>query len=477
MRGFPKFNIPVGVMLHEYQKKAVENWMNFNCSGIFDMCTGSGKTYTALAAMVKFANVNNDKIAVFIVCPYIHLVSQWEEDVRNWCTVPIIIAHSKYKGDWKFDMRKAYRKFKRYDEPFVCITTNDTFAGNDMQVFIKRLDESKKTLLIVDEAHNFGSKYMINVMPWNIKNRIALSATIKRYMDKNGTSKINEYFGKKCIKYSLEQAIADGNLVHYEYYPVTVALTTYELEKYRELSIKLKKYIIEEKGKIKISDAGKMVIYERTRLLAGAKNKINLLMRLFEDYKNDNNILVYCGATSVEDEETGKVYRQVDYVTKKLQIDYQMSVKRFTAEEDLNERENIKKYFAEGQYQVITAIKCLDEGVNIPGIRTAFIMSSSRNPKEFIQRRGRLLRKSNNKKKAVIYDFITLPRKLDNVLPTDIEEDKNIIVGEIARMQEFGRLADNPEDTDYLINQIMETYEFYFDAVEEMQKLEEYYGE
>ncbi len=472
-----QFSIPNGIILHDYQKDAVNNWVNFDYQGIFDMCTGSGKTYTALSAMVKFANDNDDKIAVFIVCPYIHLVSQWEEDVKEWCAAPIIIAHSKAKNDWKLEMRKAYKKFRRDDKPFVCLTTNDTFASEDMQMFVQRLDEKKKVLLIADEAHNFGSAHMINVMPWNIKSRIALSATIKRYMDKNGTGKIGEYFGKKCITYSLEQAITDGNLVHYEYHPVPVALTVYELEKYRELSRKLKKYVIVKNGKMKISDAGKPVIYERTRLLAGAENKIELLMKLFEDYKNDNNILVYCGATGVEDDKTGKVYRQVDYVTKKLQVDYQMSVKRFTAEEDLKDRENIKKYFSEGQYQVITAIKCLDEGVNIPGIKTAFIMSSSRNPKEFVQRRGRLLRKSKNKKKAVIYDFITLPREPDNIRQNDIEEDKTIIVGEVARMQEFGRLADNPEDTDYLINQIMEAYEYYFDAEEEMQRMEEYYGE
>ena len=104
-------------------------------------------------------------------------------------------------------------------------------------------------------------------------------------------------------------------------------------------------------------------------------------------------------------------------------------------------------------------------------------MSSSRNPKEFVQRRGRLLRKSDNKKKAVIYDFITLPRELDNVIPKDIEEDKTIIVGEVARMVEFGRLADNPEVADNLINQIMTSYDYFFDAEEEMEKMEEYYGE
>lgn len=318
---------------------------------------------------------------------------------------------------------------------------------------------------------------MINVMPWNINNRIALSATVKRHMDKNGTNKIIEFFGEKCIEYPLERAIDEGNLVHYDYFPIPVALSDYELAKYKQLTQKLKNYIIVKNGKMKISEAGKPVIYERTRLLAGAERKVPLLMELFQNYKKDNNMLVYCGATSVEDEETGEILRQIDLVTKKLQTDYHMSVKRFTAEENLKERQNIKTYFAQGMYQVVTAIKCLDEGVNIPGIKTAFIMSSSRNPKEFVQRRGRLLRKSDNKKKAVIYDFITLPREIDNVIPSDIEEDKTIVVGEIARMVEFGRLSDNPEVTDDFVNQIMTAYNYFFDAEEEMEKMEEYYGE
>ena len=202
-----------------------------------------------------------------------------------------------------------------------------------------------------------------------------------------------------------------------------------------------------------------------------------MLMELIENYRTANNILVYCGATSVEDDDIGEDVRQIDLVTKKLRTEYQMSVKRFTAEENLKERKNIKKYFEQGMYQAITAIKCLDEGVNIPGIQTAFIMSSSRNPKEFVQRRGRLLRKSNNKERAVIYDFITLPRNLDDVLPMDIEEDRTIIVGEIARMTEFGKLCDNPEVTDDLVNQIMTAYGYFFDVDEEMEKMEEYYGE
>lgn len=478
LRSQQKYHVPDDILMHLYQEQAVQEWLIKEHKGIFDMCTGAGKTYTALYAMVQLAKECEEKLAVFIVCPYIHLVSQWEEDVERWCSVPIIIAHSKSPNkDWKLDMMKSYKRFRKEGSPFVCITTNDTFAGEDIQAYIKRFNSDQNILLIVDEAHNFGSLQMINVMPWNINNRIALSATVKRHMDKNGTNKIIEFFGEKCIEYPLERAIDEGNLVHYDYFPIPVALSDYELAKYKQLTQKLKNYIIVKNGKMKISEAGKPVIYERTRLLAGAERKVPLLMELFQNYKKDNNMLVYCGATSVEDEETGEILRQIDLVTKKLQTDYHMSVKRFTAEENLKERQNIKTYFAQGMYQVVTAIKCLDEGVNIPGIKTAFIMSSSRNPKEFVQRRGRLLRKSDNKKKAVIYDFITLPREIDNVIPSDIEEDKTIVVGEIARMVEFGRLSDNPEVTDDFVNQIMTAYNYFFDAEEEMEKMEEYYGE
>lgn len=473
-----KFKIPEGIVLHYYQEQAVQNWQIQKYKGIFDMCTGSGKTYTALSAMVELGKRFENKIAVFIVCPYIHLVSQWEEDVEQWTSVPIIIAHSKSPDlRWKENILKAYKRFRKDGSPFICITTNDTFSGDEIQQYITRFNEKQKVLLIVDEAHNFGAQRMIKVMPWNINYRIALSATIKRYMDKTGTSKIQEYFGEKCIEYKLERAIKEGNLVHYDYFPIPVYLSENELGRYRVLSQKLKKYVIIKNGKMKISDAGKPIIFERTRLIAGAENKVALLLDMFKEYASENNILIYCGATSVEDDITGEEKRQIDLVTERLQLKYGMSVKRFTAEENLIERQNIKKYFEQGMYQVITAIKCLDEGVNIPGIRIAFIMSSSRNPKEFVQRRGRLLRKSDNKKKAVIYDFITLPRNLENVLPYDIDEDKTIIVGEVARMLEFGRLSDNPELADNLINQIMTAYDYFFDAEEEMERMEEYYGE
>lgn len=427
-----KFHMPDYVKMRGYQDTANDQWFKQHCKGIYSMCTGAGKTFTALAAMVRLAEQLNDKLAVFIVCPYIHLVSQWEEDVIEWAPIPII-AHSKSTTPrWEDRLKQACRRFRKEGAPFVCITTNDTFSGPKVQPYVTKFTEDDNILFIVDEAHNFGSETLSSIMPEQFKYRIALSATIERHMDRAGTARLFRFFGDEVINYGLEDAIRDKALVPYDYFPIPVYLQNDELNTYQQLTRELKKYLIQKNGKLRVSEAGKFIVYQRTRLLAGARGKVALLMELMGDYRDKKNILVYCGATMAEDEDSGEESRQIDLVTQKLRSEYGMSVQRFTAEEDLKERQNIKEYFQDGLYQVITAIKCLDEGVNIPGIQTAFILSSSRNPKEFIQRRGRLLRRSEGKNKAVIYDFVTLPRDLDDVLPTNYNEDKSIILGELS---------------------------------------------
>lgn len=471
------FRIPEEVSLRKIQKKAVDNWLAKGCKGIFSMCTGSGKSYTALACMVALARKNREQLAVFIVCPQIHLVGQWEEDAKNWGPKPII-AHSQSKNrHWKEDLIRAYKQFRNHGESFVCITTNDTFSGETIQQIVRRLKEEQNVLIVIDEAHNFGAKNLASCLPYNIKNRIALSATIERYRDRKGTQALVEYFGEKCIEYDVKQAIDDGALTRYRYFPIPIYLEADELYEYQILTEKLKKFIIEENGKLKISKDGELLLFKRSRVLAGARNKPERLISLMEKYKKEGHILVYCGATSMEDEETGELGRQIDEVTTKIRKELHMTAQRFTAEEDLKERERIKNLFNDGLIQAVTAIKCLDEGVNIPSIRTAFIMASTRNPREFIQRRGRLLRRSPNKDYAEIYDFVTLPRELACVSPLDYDKDRNIIIGEMARIHEFGKLSDNPAQAEGMINQIMRAYDVYLDIEEEMQQMEEEYDE
>ncbi len=466
------FRIPKEVTLREVQKEAVSNWFNQSGRGIFAMCTGAGKSFTALACMTDLARKADNQLAVFIVCPQIHLTGQWEEDEVNWGPLPII-AHSQAKNrQWRDNLITAYKRFRNKGEPFVCITTNDTFAGVDISAIVSRMKAEQNVLLIIDEAHNFGAESLVKCLPENIKYRIGLSATIERHGDGKGTQALFDYFGEKCIVYDVKQAIEDGALTKYRYYPVPIYLEDDELREYQKLTEKLKKFLINEDGKIKISKDGEQLLFQRARRLAGARRKPETLISLMRERKNEGHILVYCGATTMEDEETGELERQIDGVTEMIRTELHMTARRFTAEEDLKERQEIKRLFSEGSCQVVTAIKCLDEGVNIPSIRTAYIMASTRNPREFIQRRGRLLRRSPNKDYAEIYDFVTLPRELSLVEFGDYDKDRSILLGEMARIHEFGKLSDNPAQAENMMNQIMDAYGVYVDIEEEMEKLE-----
>ena len=267
----------------------------------------------------------------------------------------------------------------------------------------------------------------------------------------------------------MDRAIAEKKLTPYKYYPIPVYLTEVEYEEYERLTKEISKNIVKAKGgKVKLTEYGKIVAMKRARLVAAASGKLEALREAILPYRDDNYILVYCGAASIfqEDEYGAKdeddELRQIDLVTNMLGNDLGMKVSQFTSKEDMDERMILKQEFAKGDnLQALIAIKCLDEGVNIPQIRTAFILASTTNPKEYIQRRGRVLRLAEGKECAEIYDFITLARPLEDVqsLPVEYTQyDKSLVVRELARMEEFARIADNPIDSHELIWDIREAY-------------------
>ena len=471
--------LPEGNLLRDYQLEAITNWKEHQYRGIFDMATGTGKTYTALGAISRLGEEVDGKLAVLIVCPYIHLVGQWEEDVVKWGMHPIIAHSQSTTRNWKQKLINAFKVFRNKGKPFICITTNATYCDKDIQTILQAVTEDMNFLLVVDEAHNFGAERISHLLHEQIRYRLALSATIERHMDEEGTERIFRYFGERCITYSLETAIANGNLVEYEYHPVYAFLSQSEFQQYRKLTRQIRNCVEMENGKQVINEAGQMLLFKRSRLLAGAGSKIEVLRDLLEDYRREKYILVYCGATNVEIEESSaedpKIEKQIRYITKMMNQELDIATHQFTSEENLKERNLIKECFADGDYQAITAIRCLDEGVNIPDIRTAFILASSRNPKEFIQRRGRLLRTAPGKDKAVIYDFVTLPRRFDEIVFGDFEEDRSIVLGEMARIYEFGRLAMNRLEADHVLDELQDVYGVTIDIEDYMQMEEDYY--
>ena len=307
----------------------------------------------------------------------------------------------------------------------------------------------------------------------HIPYRLALSATIDRHGDEEGTQKLYDYFGEKCIEYSLGDAINSGMLVPYRYYPVIVSLTADEREIYSELTAKIRKGVHRDKhGNINFTEQAKMLLLKRARLVAGASEKISTLRQIIADFKDDNQILVYCGATTLRDIDyregipSAEEVRQIDAVVKMLGNELDMRVSKFTSEEDADERERIKKSFAEGRHlQALVAIRCLDEGVNIPSIRTAFILASSTNPKEYVQRRGRVLRTFPGKTHAVIYDFVTLPFALDEADEMNVDDWRSLAKRELARVKAFATDASNPFESDSLASKIQTR--FNLDANEE----------
>ena len=458
--------VPFGVRLHDYQEDAIDSWAKNDYCGIFDMATGTGKTFTGLGAAARLFK-DKKKAAIIIVCPYQHLVEQWVEDILKFNMLPTIGYSASKQSDWKKRLQNDIMDFKLgIIKSFCFVTTNATFSSEYVQTQLNKL--GKNTLLIVDEAHNFGATNLRLTLNPKFEYRLALSATLDRHGDAEGTQSLYDYFGEKCIEYSIERAIRENKLTPYYYYPCVVYLTENELEKYRDISKRIAKQCHKSKsGKLEITELGKKLLIERSRIVAGAYNKVDLLKDLIQEYKDDSHILVYCGAARNTDfssdvsESDTEGERQIVSVSKMLGNELGMKVTHFTSSESAIEREQIKEQFANvDPYQAIVAIKCLDEGVNIPSIKTAFILASSTNPKEYIQRRGRVLRKAPNKPFAKIYDFITLPMPLDYV-NGDSEMarlDLGLIRREIVRMKEFGEISKNPSEADKLIKELSEIY-------------------
>lgn len=463
--------IPEGFELRDYQVEAIDKWEEQDFKGIFDMATGTGKTYTGLGAAARLSKRLEDRLALIIVCPYQHLVEQWVEDIVLFGMKPIIGYSSSIQRSWKKNLESAIRdqKLKVRKREFFCfVTTNATFSSEFVQNQLSKIRSD--ILLMVDEAHNFGADNLRRLLLPNYKYRLALSATLDRHGDPEGTEALYRYFGGKCIEYSLEKAIGEGKLTPYKYYPVIVSLSDIELQEYDNLTTQIAKCLTKDKrGKAVLSEKGKRLALQRSRLVAGASGKIQALEKYIMPYIEDKHILVYCGATTVFDgnQENMQIdndeIRQIDLVTDLLGNKLHMKVSQFTSKENVEERNILKREFADGSnLQALIAIKCLDEGVNIPKIKTAFILASTNNPKEYIQRRGRVLRLAEGKDYAEIYDFITLPRKLDEVTGITEEQMKReltLVKNELCRAEEFARIALNSVTASAIIDDIRTAYD------------------
>ena len=431
--GIPR--LPQDLKLRDYQKEAVVSWLQNKGRGTLKMATGSGKTIIALAISVELYQKIGLQVLI-IICPYQHLVLQWQRECQNFNLKPIIAMNRL--GSWQANLTNQLYNIHAKKQSFLTIiTTNSSLIGEGFHSQVKFLPE--KTLIVGDEAHNLGSTRFNDSLPRNVGLRLALSATPQRYYDELGTDALIDYFGKIITpEFTLEDAIKKGALVPYLYYPIFVELTESESFLYAKLTKRIG-WALNENSNWENNDNLTSLLTKRSRLIGTAVNKLTALKSLMQNRLSTTHTLFYCGDGQVENYHRD-YNRQIAAVTRILGKELGFKVNTYTAETPISEREELRTQFEKGILQGLVAIRCLDEGVDIPAIKTAVILASTNNPRQFIQRRGRILRPDPGKKQATLFDMIVIPPKLDR---QTWEIEKKLLDKELIRFIEFAELADN----------------------------------
>ncbi len=430
--------MPQCIQLRQYQQQAVANWFANKGRGTLKMATGSGKTITALAIACELYQKINLQV-LLVVCPYRHLVTQWNRECQKFGLKPILAFENV--NIWQSQLSTALYNVRSGNQRFLTvITTNSTLMGDGLQSQLKYFPD--KTLIVGDEAHNLGAPRLEQSLPRRVGLRLALSATPERYFDEQGTQFLFNYFGPVLQpELTLADAIQQKALVHYLYYPILVDLTEAESYAYARLTKRIG-WALASKEDGADNDLTSLLM-QRARLVGAAANKLEALRQLMVERLQTTHTLFYCGDGSVEGAVSDESSRQLAAVVKMLGAELGYRVNTYTAETPLAEREDLRRQFERSELQGLVAIRCLDEGVDIPAIQTAVILASSGNPRQFVQRRGRILRPHPGKQRATLFDMIVMPPDLDR---ETWEVERNLLRKELRRFVEFADLADNPGD-------------------------------
>jgi len=471
----PHFPYPTGP--REYQKKAFDSWKKSQC-GLFNMATGTGKTLTSLNCLLQIYKQFGYYKAIILV-PTVTLVEQWEKECRKFDFQHIVKVCSKNK-DWKGEIDRLTMKenFNPTNSPinYIVISTYASFARNN--VFHDLISLSKKCLLIADEAHNMGSKRIldrIDSVGERFKRRIGLSATPERQFDEKGNKELRRFFNsenKYTFVFSMEEAIKNKFLCEYYYFPHVVRLCDDEMYDYMEISQKLGKIYRYNGGHLDLDDEiVRALLLKRRRIIHKARNKQDAFKNIIEErYKERGNLkytLVYV-PEGLKPDPVADVYDSSDVVEDDMEADKLIdeytqivmnvsnttTVRKFVSGQ--KNRESILEDFERGDLEVLTSMKCLDEGVDVPRSELAIFCASTGNPRQFIQRRGRILRTHKDKKYAYIHDLVVVPDIGADCV--DYEMERKLILSELKRVRDFASLSRN---LDYSYTELEEVLNFY----------------
>lgn len=471
---FP-FNEP-----RDYQKQAYENW-KIKQKGLFAMATGTGKTLTSLNCLLNIWRKYHFYKAMILV-PTITLVDQWEDECKRFHFNNIIKVSSK-NSKWKteLDSLKTKESFNINDKEssFIIIATYASFSREN--IFRELIDFGKNTmrqmLLIADEAHNMGAGRILDRLGGiKFARRIGLSATPERQFDDIVNKAIMDFFGcdnDYTFEVNMREAIDKGYLCRYKYFPHIVHLNDAEMTEYMRISLQLSKfYKLEQDSFPKGNDKLIRLLLKRKRIIHKAQEKEQIFRKIIQDrYAEKGNLkytLVYVPEGTRPDDEMADVFdytevindddysnNLIDTYTKIVQnVSKTTTVRKFIS--GIKERNEILEKYACGEIEVLTSMKCLDEGIDVPRSEMAIFCASTGNPRQFIQRRGRILRKHPDKHLAIIHDLVVVPKI--NSAQANYNMERSLIKNELKRVRDFAILSEN---ADFAYNELNEILSYY----------------
>jgi DNA phosphorothioation system restriction enzyme len=446
--GYGQPTMPEGLELHDYQLEAIREWFKHRGRGIWKMATGTGKTLTSLGALVsvwRSVKLQSDqgRLVVVVLCPQVHLADQWAREARRFGVFPIMCLGSRHNWMAQLDSALAGVEARSFD--FVmAIVVNATFMGPAFSSVFRKV--GAPIMLIADEVHNLGSAKLSAVLPPSADYRLGLSATPERWFDDVGTEALQDYFGAVIYELGLEEALARRALSPYRYFPVIVPLDEDEYSEYRELTAKIGMHSLASSdrdiGDNEMSPELKLLLLKRARLLGMASGKLPALARELRARASSWFQLVYCAEGGSATSPTAE--KQVDAVLHLAGRDLGLSTALYTYETSRTLRQEILERFSSGDdLRVLVSMRCLDEGVDIPDARVAYLLASTTNPRQFIQRRGRILRKAPGKERAEIVDFVVVPPEATSSDDATFNVERRLLRRELVRVVEFARLAEN----------------------------------
>lgn len=438
-----------------YQEEAYNAWLNNDRKGVFAMATGTGKTVTALnCALHEY--VKDGYYNLLILVPTLDLVEQWEKDLKMFNYKNITNVSSLNDG-WRKELVEISSRIKRGRVTnFVIISTYDSFVHKDFQLLLPSI--SNNTILIADEAHNIGGKQVkLCFEKLSISKRIGLSATPERIYDDDESCEIGVFFNDQSpyvYSFPMSRAISEGRLCRYYYYPKIAKLNKDEMELYTFYTRRL--YALWDSNKQKFSNKkqAENILMSRKRVIHKCNDKIRVYREILREIGEERlkYTFVYSPqgkysklGDSVDDVQMSEDYdmsfiKQLQKETKSIYPNIRCN--SFTGKDSKTVRSSLLQAFGNGEIDVLLAMKCLDEGVNIPRAEIGIFTSSTGNPREFIQRRGRLLRKHPEKTYSYIYDIVVIPDTISREQRLSSMES-NLVKSELHRVAYFASLAQN----------------------------------